>query len=238
MAYGLSLVAGVLTILSPCILPTIPILVGSAFQKNRLGPVAIVLGMMTSFTIVGVTLSSLNQLLGLQNAHLRLGAAVLLVGFGISLLSSRWQGTISLTISPWFSRLQNSLSEMGSRWGFWGFFVVGSLLGIVWTPCAGPTLGAALTLAAQQGNRLVGISMMLVFAIGVSIPLMILAYGCRSLFFRYATPIRNISKYGNVVFGILVLGLGIGVLTGLDRMIQTELGHTIPPWLLDISTQY
>ena len=171
--YGLSFLAGVLSILSPCVLPLVPILLGSAVLAHRFGPIALAAGLTVSFTIVGVAIAAAGASLGLNQEVLRHVAAVLLLGFGLILLLPGLQERFAVATSGLSASGNNILSKMTLD-GLQGQFVLGLLLGVVWSPCVGPTLGAAITLASQ-GQSLAQITLvMALFGLGASLPLIIL----------------------------------------------------------------
>jgi cytochrome c-type biogenesis protein len=163
--YGIALLAGLLTTLSPCVLPLIPILMGSAVTAHRLGPWALAGGVALSFTVAGVFLASVGASLGLDGETFRLVAALLLIIFGLILLSGRLQA-LFVRATAGLTGSGNALLSRFTLDGLGGQFALGLLLGIVWSPCVGPTLGAATTLASQ-GRNLAQISLLMaVFGVG------------------------------------------------------------------------
>lgn len=146
--YFFSLVAGSLSTLSPCVLPLIPILITSALNTHKLGPYALAVGLALSFTVVGVFLATLGISLGLDQDTFRIAAAVLLIGFGAILLSATLQERFAVAASG-FSNSGQSLLNRISTDSLAGQFMLGLILGVVWSPCVDPTLDAAITLASQ-----------------------------------------------------------------------------------------
>ena len=181
--YGLGLLAGALSTLSPCVLPLVPVLIGSAVNAHRRGPLALGAGLALSFTIVGIAIATLGSRSGLDPDRVRTAGGVLLVLFGAILLIPRLQDG--------FARATARLGDSGHRAlarvtldGLAGQFLIGLLLGVVWSPCVGPTLGAATTLASQ-GNDLVQISvLMLLFGLGAAAPLVALGSLSRATLVR------------------------------------------------------
>lgn len=98
-SYGLSFLAGVLSTLSPCVLPLVPILMGSAASEHRFGSVALVGGLMLSFTLIGVGLGSLSSSVGIEQDTLRVVAGVLLILFGTVLFSATLQERFGAMVS-------------------------------------------------------------------------------------------------------------------------------------------
>lgn len=128
-SYGLSLVAGVLSTLSPCVLPLLPILMGSAAGAHRLGPFALVGGLMLSFTVIGVGLGSLGGNIGLEQDGLRMVGGALLLLFGAVLVSARLQERFSAAVSR-IGMGQDMLARFKLD-GLHGQFLLGLLLGVV-----------------------------------------------------------------------------------------------------------
>ena len=122
--------------------------------------------------------------------------------------------------------------------GLVGQFLLGGLLGIVWVPCTGPTLGAAVGMAAQADNIARSASIMVVFGIGVSIPLLALAYGSRSAIGGRRDRMRNIAKWAKPVMGGALLLVGAMILTGWDRALEAVLVDTMPLWLVRLTTMF
>ena len=145
----LAFAAGALTILSPCVLPLVPIVLGSAAQKHRLGPLALAAGLVASFTLVGFAVATLGAASGLDSDVVRTAGAVILLLVGIALVvvrrRRRWSNGRLPRWRNWASARQAGLE----RFGLAGQAAIGVLLGLVWSPCVGPTLGTATVLAAQ-----------------------------------------------------------------------------------------
>jgi cytochrome c biogenesis protein CcdA len=235
--YGLSLLAGVLSTLSPCVLPLVPILVGSAVLAHRLGPLALAAGLTLSFTIVGVFIAAVGASLGLDQELLRKIAAVLLLGFGAILLLPQLQERFAAATSGLSSSGQNLLSKVTLD-GLSGQFLLGLLLGLVWSPCVGPTLGAAITLASQ-GHNLAQITLvMLVFGLGASTPLVLLGVASRQAMGKMRGRLLQAGKLGKQVLGIVMLILGIAIITGGDKMFETWVLNAAPDWLIQLTTSF
>ena len=146
--YGLGLVAGALSTLSPCVLPLVPVLIASAVNAHRWGAVALGTGLALSFAIIGIFLATVGASLGLDPDTFRTAGAVILAIFGAILLVPKLQNVFA-TATGALSNTGNELLARVTFEGFTGQFLVGLLLGVVWSPCVGPTLGAATTLASQ-----------------------------------------------------------------------------------------
>ncbi|HMV21444.1 MAG: cytochrome c biogenesis protein CcdA [Betaproteobacteria bacterium] len=233
--FGLAFAAGGLSTLSPCVLPLIPILLGTAIAAHRLGPFALAGGLALSFTLVGVLIASVGVALGLDQAVLRNFAAVLLLAFGILLLSSRLQERFAAAASGVSGAGQNLLSRVTLE-GLPGQFILGLLLGLVWSPCVGPTLGAAITLASQGRDLLQVTLLMAVFGVGAALPLVILGVISRQALLRVRGRLLAAGKAGKQWLGAIMLLLGLLILSGLDKRFEAWVLSVAPDWLVRLTT--
>jgi cytochrome c-type biogenesis protein len=235
--YGLGLLAGALSTLSPCVLPLVPVLLAAATSAHRWGALALGTGLALSFTVVGIFLATLGASLGLDPETFRTIGAVILAAFGLVLLV------------PWlqdlFARMTSALSNSGNQLlsritigGFAGQLIVGALLGVVWSPCVGPTLGAATTLASQ-GKDLAHIALlMLFFGLGAAAPLVLLGSLSRAGMMRIRGRMLTVGKYGKRLFGFALLVLGVLIATGADKPLEAWILNQTPEWLTAITTRY
>ena len=237
-SYGFGFLAGVLSILSPCVLPLVPIVVGTAVAAHPLGAIALAIGLALSFTGIGLFVATVGFAIGLDAEWFRNLAAVLLIGFGVILLS----GSLQLR----FAGTTASLGSYGDQWlrrlrveGLGGQVAVGLLLGLVWSPCVGPTLGAAATLASQgKGLGQVALVMAL-FGIGAALPLAVVGSVSRGLLARKARGnLLRIGVFGKYVLGGVMAVLGVIMLAGLDRSIEAYLVEISPAWLSELTTRF
>jgi cytochrome c biogenesis protein CcdA len=228
----LSFSAGALTVLSPCVLPLALIAMTSALQRHRLGPVALAGGLAVSSTILGLLFAMLG--FTIDRDVVRLVAALVLVVLGIVLLSLRAQGTFARMTAPVSDGAGRLLARM-PRGGVLGQFAVGALLGAIWTPCAGPTLAAAITLAAQRTSVPSAAVVIAAFSVGAAVPLVALAYVSREALGRRAESIGRIAR---PLTGVALVVVGILTLSGGDRVIETRLVDVMPGWLMDLTTRF
>jgi cytochrome c biogenesis protein CcdA len=228
ISYGLSFLAGVLTMLSPCVLPLLPILMGSAAGTHRYGTFALVGGLMLSFTVIGVGLGSLGGTIGVEQDTLRL--------FGAVLFSSRLQDGFSAVVS----RLgvgQELLARFNLN-GLHGQFLLGLLLGVVWSPCVGPTLGVAITLASQ-GQALAQVTaVMLMFSLGAGLPLLAIGMLSRQVLGKWRGRMMVAGQKAKKIFGAALLLIGVLVLTGADKGFEKWAVNAMPDWMVNLTTRY
>jgi cytochrome c biogenesis protein CcdA len=231
------LLAGALTTLSPCILPILPIVLVGAVGQHRYGPLALIGGLVLAFTTFGLLVSGAAWALDIPDDSIRNASAVLLTLFGLILLSTMLQKQFSTLGTP----LSNALNGLSARFapdGLRGQFFLGALLGAVWTPCSGPTLGAAVTLAAGSETLLKAALIMTMFGIGACIPLLALAYGSRQALKARRATLADIGRIANPVLGAILIALGVLILLGFDRQIEAALVKAMPDWLLGLTTRF
>lgn len=237
LSYVLSLAAGSLTSLSPCVLPVLPLIVGSAAQQHRLAPAAMAIGMTASFTVVGALLAGLGHVLGLDQGVLRMAGAVLMLLMGMFLLIRPLQEWFARVLAPLASRAQSASGGQNAK-GLGGQFLSGALLGAVWSPCVGPTLGAAVGLASQAGGITKAFLMMLFFGVGATIPLLMIAYGLRSVFFRRRKQLLQAGELGKKILGVSLAVIAVLVLTGTDKALEAAMIRVLPDWWISLTTRF
>ena len=236
---GFSFIAGLLTTLSPCVLPILPFLLGGALKKNNKAPLYMVLGLSISFVIVGFIISRFGTLLGLDGDQIRKGSAIILMVTSIFFLSKKLQTTISIKLA----KLANLGSSASSKWKLdessnLDSLLIGGLLGIIWSPCTGPTLGVAVSLASQKGTSLDALKIMVVYASGAAIPMLLISYGLRSFFQKYLGKIVNLAENSKLFFGVILLLIGLFIFFGIDKNIETFLINFLPQSWIDLITKY
>jgi cytochrome c biogenesis protein CcdA len=239
MTFGslvLALAAGMLSVLSPCVLPILPIVLGAAASERKWGPVALAIGLSISFVTIGMFVATVGFAVGLDADLFRYVAAVLIVAVGLVLMLPGAQAKLAVASGPIANWADTRFS--GVRSGASGQFWVGVLLGAVWSPCVGPTLGAASLLAAQ-GRDLgqVGITMF-AFGLGAALPLLALGLLSREAMMRWRHRLASATHGAKAGLGALFVVIGAFVLTGLDKSIETKLVEVSPQWLTDLTTRF
>lgn len=228
----LGYLAGTLSTLSPCVLPALPLVLGSARQTHRLGPLVMAAGLVASSTLVGFSLASLGPLLGIDAKMIRNGASILLIVAGFVLLVDRAAIALSAAFSPLAARA-SAMGESNRLNGLFGQFLLGGVLGAVWSPCAGPTLGAAIALAAQEGERLWAFMVMLSFGFGAATPLLILGELARGVLARQRGSLLRVSRALKASLGAFLVVLGGALLTGLESSLEADLLDLLPQIWID-----
>ena len=233
----LSLFAGALTTLSPCVLPVLPFVLFAALDQHRFGPLALAGGMVATFTAVGLLISGAGSAVEISGDAVRYTAAAMMGLLGAILLSTALQQRLAFAGAPvadFFNRSVQRFNPTGLR----GQFALGALLGAVWSPCSGPTLGAAITLAAGSGTFAKAGSVMAFFGIGASLPLMAIAYGSRQTLKARKQAFQNVGRIAKPLFGAVLVAVSVLVLSGFDKTIEAAFVRSMPDWLVTLTTRY
>ncbi len=229
--------AGVLSTLSPCVLPILPIVIGTAATQHKYGPAALAGGLALSFVTIGLFVATVGFAIGLDATLFRSLSAVLLIGIGIVLLIKPLQDWIAGVASP-LAGWADARFGGGKGEGLWGQAGVGLLLGAVWSPCVGPTLGAASVLASQ-GKDLGQVALtMAMFGIGAALPLLILGMLSREAMLRLRGRMLSAGSTAKSVLGLVLLVVGLLVLSGLDKSAEAALVDIMPDWLTTLTTRF
>ncbi len=234
---GLAFVAGILSILSPCVLPLLPIVLGTAAAQHRLGPLALAAGLSMSFVAIGLFVATIGFSIGLDGDFFRIVAAVLLIVIGVVLMVPVLQVRLAAAAGPLGNWAETRFGGGGGD-GLSGQFGVGLLLGAVWSPCVGPTLGAASVLAAR-GQDLPQVAVtMLAFGLGAGVPLVILGLLSREAMMRWRGRLMGAGSGLKMALGGLLAGVGMMILTGLDKRLEAILVDLSPEWLTALTTRF
>ncbi len=234
---GLALLAGILSVLSPCVLPILPVVLGAAAAQSRLGPAALAGGLALSFVAIGLFFATVGFSLGLDAGALRQAAAIALVLIGSVLVLPPLQARMAVAAGPVGQWIDERFGGF-SKDGIGGQFGLGLLLGAVWSPCVGPTLGAASALAAE-GRDLGEVALtMLLFGVGAALPLLLLGTLSRDALMRWRGGMLSAGAGLKAALGILLIAGGLLVVTGLDRRVEAALVDASPAWLTDAVTRF
>jgi cytochrome c biogenesis protein CcdA len=223
-----AMLAGAVTLSGPCILPLLPIILGtSTVRAHKSRPVFIILGFVLSFTFFVIVFATIGRVLGIDAEVFRKGAAILIVLFGAVMLFPEIQARLFAGLEPLVHRIAPKADPASGD--LWSGFILGVSLGLIWSPCAGPVLGSILTLIAQQQSLAQSGALLFAYSLGAGIPMLAIAYGGQTA----VTKVRAISKYAAAiqrVFGLIIIAVGIAVFTGADTRFQGYLIENYP-WL-------
>ena len=248
-ALGFAFLAGLLSVLSPCVLPVLPLVFAPAMSAHRFGAAALAGGLVTSFVVIGLLLATVGFSLGVGNGVVRDAAAVVLGLVGLVLLSSSLQQLFAMATNGFSNRANRLMpgltsSGPGARigagigTGIGGQFCVGLLLGAVWSPCVGPTLGAASVLAAQGSDLASVAAVMIVFGLGAALPLVLVSRLSREVLLRWRGRMMQVGKSGKVLLGAASLAVSLLILSGLDRAMEMAVVEASPGWLTSLTTRF
>ncbi|MGA2611950.1 MAG: cytochrome c biogenesis protein DipZ [Spirochaetia bacterium] len=229
-------VSGVITILSPCILPVLPIVLSGSVGGGKARPFGVLAGFVVSFTVFTLTLSAIVRALGIPADALRVVAVVLIALFGIVMLVPK--------LREGFERMTSRIANRGSRAsgvpagrpgagqaaplaGLWSGLVVGFSLGLVWTPCVGPIMASVISLALTQQVNGGSVFITLAYTLGTSIPMLAVMLGGRALLTRVPALTRNSANIQKG-FGVLMLAMSVAIGLGWDRRFQAAVLRAFP----------
>jgi len=229
-AYG----AGLLTLINPCVLPILPIVLATSLQASRHGPLAVAAGMSLSFVVLGMLVTVAGRSLGLLPETISDAGAVLMIGFGLILLVPQFSARFASATAGVSARADAGIDDI-DRSGLTGQFLAGILLGAVWSPCIGPTLGGAISLASQGESLIQATFVMIGFALGVSTVIIALGYGARNVIQRRQAWMRAIAAKARPILGLVFIAVGAGILFRVHHMLEYWALQTLPAWLIDLS---
>lgn len=223
----LAFIAGILSILSPCVWPLVPIVMASSASKGRFGPVYLALGLSTAFALAGGLLTFALINMGLSPDAFRWFGAAMLVFIGLILVVPPLSEWVNMRLSIITSRLDISDKDSKSAYGQFG---IGMLLGLVWLPCVGPTLGAAIALASLGQDMVLASITMFTFGMGTAGALVATAYLSQKVLDKFRPDVFANVATAKKVLGYLMLALGLMVFTGIDKMLETLAVRYLPDW--------
>jgi cytochrome c biogenesis protein CcdA len=233
----LAFLAGLLSILSPCVLPLTPVVLGAAVAERRFGPLALAAGLATSFTAIGLFVATIGYAIGLDGEIFRMVGAVMLAAFGVILLLPNLQAQLATAAGPLGNWSQQRFGG-GQKTGARGQFGIGLLLGTVWGPCVSPTLGAATMLAAQERDLGWVALTMLVFGLGSALPFLGLGMLTREALVRWRDRLMSAGKGGKMLLGGVMTVMSLSILFGLDKRFESWVMPLLPQFLVTLSGMY
>jgi cytochrome c-type biogenesis protein len=234
---GLAALAGVLSALSPCVLPLLPLVLSAAASEHKWGPALLALGVAVAFLAVGLFVATIGYSIGLDSDKFRYAAAALMAIAGVLLLAPPLQDRLSAAAGPLSDRLDRAFRGAPVIVAL-GPLGMGLTLGAVWSPCVGPTLGAASVLAARGENLREVALVMGAFGVGAAAPLLALGLLSRQLLTRWRGGLLGAGKRAKQALGALLLALGLLILTNLDRPVEAAALDLSPAWLTRLTTRF
>ena len=230
LSYG----AGLLTLINPCVLPVLPLVLASAMQSGKHGPLALAAGMSITFVVLGMTVITVGSSIGLNERLMSQIGAALMVAFGLVLLVPKLNAQFALAAGGLAERADEQVGGLQQS-NLGGVFAAGALLGAVWSPCIGPTLGGAISLASQGQSLGYAATIMTSFALGVATVIVGLGYGTREAIRSRQSWLQPLAERSKTIMGIVLLVVGLAILFGLHHIIEAWLIRVLPIWLQDLS---
>ena len=218
-------IAGVVTILSPCILPILPIVLSGSLAGGRKRPFGVVAGFIGSFTFFTLALTAIVKATGLSSDALRTVAVVVIFLFGLSLIIPQTQ----LFLEKLFTKLSGITPKNENRDGFFGGVLVGLSLGLIWAPCVGPILASVITLAVTSQVNFASVFITFAYALGSGLPMLAITLGGRQLLQRVPWLLNNTAKIQQV-FGVLMMVVALGIYFNIDRQFQAYVLQKFPQY--------
>jgi cytochrome c biogenesis protein CcdA/thiol-disulfide isomerase/thioredoxin len=216
-------IAGFVTILSPCILPILPIVLSSSLVGGKKRSLGIVAGFILSFTFFTLALATIVSKFGIDPDTLRLVSVAIILLFGISLLLPKFQAVLEQL----FVRLARFTPKSQNNTGFLGGIIVGASIGLVWTPCVGPILASVISLALTGSVSSTAIFVTLSYSLGTAIPMIAIVYGGRNLLNKVPLLTQNTVKIQKL-FGAIMIITAFGICFGYDRIFQSYILTKFP----------
>ena len=232
---ALAFAAGALTILSPCVFPLVPIVLASAGTHHRFGPLALAAGLILSFTTIGFLVAVAGPTSALDGETVRKSGAIVMILIGLALIVpriSQWLAELATPLANWAGSRQAGLA----RFGLVGQAAIGGLLGLVWSPCVGPTLGAATVLAARGDHLFDAALTMAAFGLGIATVLLVVQFAARQALLRWRKQAMTAGGTGKRILGGIIGVVGLLVLSGFDHVAEGGLLAISPPWLIDLTS--
>jgi cytochrome c biogenesis protein CcdA len=234
MEFILAYAAGLLTLINPCVLPVLPIVLAGSLQSSRYGPLALAGGMGLAFVTLGFGVIAAGHLVGLREETVSQAGAVLMMVFGAVLMVPQLSARFATATAGVASRADDGMRDMQTD-GWQGQFLGGLLLGAVWSPCVGPVLGSAISLASQGEELLRAFLIMLAFALGIGTIIVALGYGARAALQKRMGTLRAFASASRPFLGAVFFLVGLAIFMRWHLMLEVWLLDRMPYWLQDLS---
>jgi len=229
--------AGLLTLLNPCVLPVLPVILIAALNQHRLGPLALCAGLSLTFVTLGIFVASVGPAIGVDDTTVSRVASVFMILFGLILLVPQFSTQFAAVAGSASGALSAKTVGFDGK-GLSGQFITGLLLGAVWSPCIGPTLGGAISLASQGGSLVWATAIMVAFAFGISTVIMVLATLSREALMRNRETMAKLAQYARPATGIVLVLLGLFLFFQLNHYVDAWAIEVLPYWFQDLSVKF
>ncbi|MDH7785408.1 cytochrome c-type biogenesis protein [Ochrobactrum sp. 19YEA23] len=226
MSLLFAFIAGVVTILSPCVLPLLPVILASTALDGRSRPIGLIIGFAVFFTAITLLLSVFVRQFAVSPDVHRTSAAIIFIVLGIILAVPPLKAAFEMKTSRIIGRFASN-GRVAS--GFGGGFVTGAGLGLAWTPCVGPIMASVITLALNQQSTMASALTAIAFSLGTAIPMGLVVLLGNRVYSRLGFLKRHSASIQQGM-GILILLVGLAIWFGFDRTIQAILFQSFPGW--------
>lgn len=230
----LAYAAGLLTLINPCVLPVLPIVLAGSLQSSRYGPLALAGGMGLAFVTLGFGVIAAGHLVGLTEDTVSRAGAVMMMAFGAVLMVPQLSARFATATAGVAARADDGIRDLGTD-GWQGQFLGGLLLGAVWSPCVGPVLGSAISLASQGQALVQSFFIMLAFALGIGTIIVGLGYGARAALQRRMGALRRFAHASRPALGVVFFLVGLAIYMRWHLIAEIWLLDRMPIWLQDLS---
>lgn len=234
MEFIFAYLAGLLTLINPCVLPVLPIVLVSSLNASRMGPIALAAGMSVSFVALGVLVTAFGSSIGITQDTLSEVGAFVMILFGIMLVVPMFARRFETATAGFAAGADAQLGDVDDG-NLKGQFIGGLLLGAVWSPCIGPTLGGAIALASQGESLGFATLIMAFFALGVSTLIIGLGLGAREAIRSRATALRGLAERSKPILGVTFIAVGLMLVFKIHHIIESWALDVMPIWLQDLS---
>jgi cytochrome c biogenesis protein CcdA len=234
MEFILAYAAGLLTLINPCVLPVLPIVLAGSLQSSRYGPIALAGGMGLAFITIGFGVIAAGHLIGLRQQTVSQAGAVLMMVFGAVLMVPQLSARFATATGGIATRADDGMRDMTVS-GWQGQFLGGLLLGAVWSPCVGPVLGSAISLASQGDELLRAFFVMVAFALGIGSVIVALGYGARAALQKRMSTLRRFAQSSRPILGVAFFLTGLAIYMRWHLIAEIWLLDRLPAWFQDLS---
>ncbi|HYG06635.1 MAG TPA: cytochrome c biogenesis CcdA family protein [Stenotrophomonas sp.] len=227
ITYLLAIAAGIATVLSPCILPVLPIVLATTAGRGRSGPLFVIAGFVATFAASGLLIGALSASSGALQGGIRTGSIVVLLLAGLACFWPAPFDALVAKFQQWRAARGSAPRQHARSDGRLGAVLVGASLGLAWTPCAGPVLASVLSLAASTQAPAQATALLGLYAAGAGLPMLGIAYGGQWVDTRLGFFQRRASLFRRL-FGALAIGVAVLQLLQYDVLVSAWATEWLP----------